>query len=249
MSGMVLALDFDGVICDSIGETCVTSSRAFARFSGNHPESFDPTQGQLNIFFQKRKYVGPPGEYLILWKRILGEVAFESYAEFLNAARRFATECTKYSVDFFGERENLRSKDPSRWLGLHSYYPPIIDALSKRHIASKSYVVTTKDRASVQLLLHSRGISLRDGQIYVATSAASKAESLSEIRSLNGGATVLFIDDHPVYTKQCMNLEGVKSYLADWGYWSGSTADFPELGPVNHLSLDGFTSSVLPQIL
>jgi phosphoglycolate phosphatase-like HAD superfamily hydrolase len=245
---MILALDFDGVVCDSVRETLETSARAISEFSSQGEPHLVIGPSEEAEFLRYRKYVGPPGEYLILWKGIVGEIGFRSYEDFRKLSKQHAKECESFANLFFKERQRSKTENLQRWLGLHSFYREVSQTLRVRSVAEKAFIVTTKDCKSVQMLLATQGLVFSEHQIYGYEAGLTKPECLSEILSSHADERVLFVDDHPTYVQQCGGVEGVTSLLADWGYWSGDTLDFTSDNEFHHIQLQNFSSYVMSQV-
>ena len=68
----IIALDFDGVICDSIDECLLVSYHAFHGKSKIDKIDFSDIQEDLVNDFKKNRYiVGPAKDFYFLWKSII----------------------------------------------------------------------------------------------------------------------------------------------------------------------------------
>lgn len=213
---VALALDFDGVICDSIHECLVTSYHAFRAQERSAALPSDIPASLRRHFYARRGFVRPSGHYYLLWKwitefpdRLLSPQMFESLeASYGDAVARFGRA-------FHEARDVSREKAAAEWLALNPLYPGVVEAWPAL-LAWPRYIVTTKDRPSVETILSAHGLGVSG---IFARGDMTKPDALRSIalRERVPPENVLFVDDNALHLLDARAV-GVVTCLARWGY-------------------------------
>lgn len=218
-----LALDFDGVLFDSVPE-CLRLSYAVYRSleegGGDDPASAleaEPSPEDSGQFLARRGLVRPAGHYYLLWKwlrawpdRRLTPALFEALEhEFPAAVRAFEER-------FFAWRTAFREASPARWLELNQPFPGVVEHWSRIRCVPR-FIVTTKDRESVSFLLAAHGLEISG--LYAKGEFALKTEPLRTIVKSGPfeSGRVLFVDDNASHLRDGL-AAGVTARWAAWGY-------------------------------
>lgn len=218
-----LALDFDGVLFDSVPECLRLSYAVFRSLEEGgdaNPGSalqMEPSPQDSRRFLARRGLVRPAGHYYLLWKwlrawpeRALTAASFEALEhEFPAAVRAFEER-------FFAWRTALRETSPERWLELNQPFPGVVEHWSRLRRIPR-FVVTTKDRESVSFLLAAHGLEITG--LYAKGDFALKTEPLRAIVESGPFASerVLFVDDNASHLRDGL-AAGVTARWAAWGY-------------------------------
>lgn len=228
VSRSVIALDFDGVIADSAGESFDVALLTYAEF---RPESalvslVDPKHPKRDALYR---------DFLVLMA--LGNRA-EDYAVALDAIengrpipdqsaydRAFSEHDSEFLLAFhrrlYENRDRLRDADPERWCRGVPAYPGFADLLSRRQSDAHWCIATAKDRPSVDLLLESYGLrevfdsTLICDKTLGRDKAAHMGAIADRLRVMCGEIT--FVDDKLNHLDSVAPL-GVRCVLAAWGY-------------------------------
>jgi len=231
----VLALDFDGVISDSLLEAYLITWRISGRLDPAlaPADSSLPACGTIHGFrssnqahWQAFSALVPFGnraeDYLVIQKAVRLGRSFASQEEFTAFRDTFARGLLeRFHELFYVERYRLADSEPDRWLALNEPYPGVKRALRELAGRFELAVATSKDRETVLKLLADWGLSDLFGAERVLDKRAgeSKREHLSLLREHFGCAfdRIAFIDDKLTHLVNCAGL-GVRPYLAGWGY-------------------------------
>jgi HAD superfamily hydrolase (TIGR01509 family) len=213
---MILALDFDGVICDSIDECLLTSYRTYRSLrpsSALPPEVPEPLRRE---FHNRRGFVRPSGHYYLLWEWITefpGTRLSSRDFEALEATRRDAVRTFEHA--FHAERDAFRETAPADWLALNPLYPGVVDTWPSL-LAWQRYIVTTKDRAAVEAILSAHSLVVTG---IFARGEMTKPDALRTIctRQSVDPRDVVFVDDSALHLGDA-RATGVTTCLAKWGY-------------------------------
>ncbi|HEY4003347.1 MAG TPA: hypothetical protein VGO93_31055, partial [Candidatus Xenobia bacterium] len=156
----VLALDFDGVVWDSIDEAFFISCLTWEKLFGPLPAGLEPG-------FRAGRWLSrtAPDFYVLL--RLLiedPERDFESLSkdEFKARLAQEPEAAHRFDVTFYATRDEERTTRPQHWLSLQPPYPHFVQVFPQLREAFRDIVITTtKDEAAVQFCLQSAGIDLR----------------------------------------------------------------------------------------
>jgi phosphoglycolate phosphatase-like HAD superfamily hydrolase len=231
----LLALDFDGVISDSLLEAYLITWRISGRLDPTlAPADFSlPLCGTIHSFrsshqahWQAFSVLVPFGnraeDYLVIQKAVCLGLSFASQEEFTAFRDTFGRSLLeRFHELFYVERYQLADSERDRWLALNDAYPGVKQALRELSGRFELAVATSKDRETVVSLLIDWDLFDLFGAERVLDKRAgeSKREHLSLLREHFGCAfnRITFIDDKLTHLLDCAGL-GVRPYLAGWGY-------------------------------
>ncbi len=233
----VLALDFDGVIVDSIRETFTIAVRVFAahnpsaRLSGHpmaaagrrRPELFPFTEDPTFCSFLDMVPLGNRAEdYAVILDAIEEGVAVADQSAYDKLYRqRDHGWLEEAHAQFYAGRARLREESFETWRLLQEPYEPLINLL-RRHAGRMTLaVVTARDAESVDLLVEAWGL----GDLFSPGLVFDKRYGINKTAHLRGlfeklsvaPGDVTFVDDKLNHLQRVAPL-GVRPVLAAWGY-------------------------------
>lgn len=232
----VLALDFDGVLCDSSREVFVVAVDAFAArepgavllpglrdlrdrvLSGDGGFRNDPLYERFADMLPLGNRAEDFGVAMWALDRglaVTDQAAYDAVHESLDEQWRDA-----YHQSFYAARTALRTADTEAWLRLHRPYPGLAEVL-KRHLGrTRPAVATAKDARSVRLLLDALGLAgvFEPELILDKETGVDKTQHLSAISERTGipYGRITFVDDKVNHLQKTVGL-GVRPVLAGWG--------------------------------
>ena len=225
MQPKILALDFDGVICDGLIEYFASTKRAYQQiWSEDADDSLAPT------FYKLRPVIETGWEMPILLRALVLKI---SEAEILNDWKGISLKLLesegleKQNVvqKLDGVRDSWIKQDLDSWLGLHRFYPGVIEGLQPIIDSDvEFYIITTKEGRFVKQLLEQQGINLPSDHIIGKESKRPKYETLRIIRDshqISSDSSIFFVEDRLKALQQVAqqpDLGFVSLFLADWGY-------------------------------
>lgn len=247
----LLALDFDGVLCDGLPEYFQTSWRVYQTLwpNGTLTPSLEPAFASL------RPVVETGWEMPLVIRALLQGTSQEtilqswpSLAQSLLEQHHLEAKTLGAAVDH--SRDAWIREDVSGWIAHHRFYPGVVEQL-RQWIASSLpvFIVTTKEGRFVNLLLESQGLSLPDSHIIGKESQVPKATTLNQLRETycSDPSRLWFIEDRFKTLQKLLTyseLDQIRIFLADWGY---NTTQDREAARIHHrielLSLHQFTGS------
>jgi phosphoglycolate phosphatase-like HAD superfamily hydrolase len=240
----VLALDFDGVISDSAPESFVVALRTYLEMSQEKDWAISGTLAEATL--EAVSQAGAPRaesvRALPLYRRFLRLMPLGNRAEDFGVAL-CAIEVDADPVDqraydhfkagrskaflsafhqrFYAERHAWAHSDPAGWNSMLAAYPEFVALLRRRAPDVVLALATAKDRASVDILLRSYGVSdlFQADLVFDKETGVSKCAHLEQLRE---GIDcrfeeITFVDDKLNHLDDVSSL-GVRCALAAWGY-------------------------------
>jgi phosphoglycolate phosphatase-like HAD superfamily hydrolase len=223
----LLALDFDGVICNGMQEYFQASVRCYAEIWR------DRTSGELQSlaadFQHLRPLIESGWEMPLLLRARIQNIPLKTIEADWTAVRRDllrqeGLDPRRLVQALDRVRDGWIQTDLEGWLGLHRFYQGTIERLAK--LAADSfpfYIITTKEGRFVRQLLSERGLAIAPERIIGKEARRPKGETLRRLcQSWElQPREIWFVEDLPntLYKiRQQPDLAGIGLFLADWGY-------------------------------
>jgi phosphoglycolate phosphatase-like HAD superfamily hydrolase len=227
ISPTILALDFDGVICDGLIEYFEVAWRTYCKV-WSQPDDTIPDDLPLR-FYRLRPVIETGWEMPILIKALFDEIPeaiithdWKTITQQILLNHNLDSQTIGATLDNF--RDEWINTDLEGWLSLHRFYPGVVEKI-KLTIASgtKLYIITTKEGRFAQQLLQREGINLPSAAIFGKEVKRPKYQTLRELiyKAEEKPVNVWFVEDRLKtlqLVEQQADLEDVKLFLADWGY-------------------------------
>jgi phosphoglycolate phosphatase-like HAD superfamily hydrolase len=229
---VIYALDFDGVVCDSIHECFENSYKAYLLTLDSSHLPKCPYKEWREAFYEQRGLVRPSRNFFLLWDLIINSkeipsdtLGFEELAlssdknsiRFDENLMRIRQDQILNSREDFFEQNKLFKQVAELW----AFLPRPI------------YVVTAKDESITQQILDFNKLSV--DKVFGKGSGPKYKTLLSlAIESRVSPAKIKFVDDNPLFVSEA-KASGIDSALALWGYGpytselDGSLKDFKEV--------------------
>lgn len=266
--GNLYALDFDGVLCDSCGESSISALKAAKvkwpeLFTGVEPETEDWILDSMRTV---RPVVETGYENLLLVRLLLElkkpmiqkssvvpgltvERILENWSKLKPVILTEWGESSEELVELFGKvRDEWLEHDLSGWIGANRFYPGTADAL--RFASSKVYIVTTKQARFAEALLQKlAGVSIPPERIY-GLGTGPKVEVLKQLQSKpeHSGLTLHFVEDRLATLKNVIKepqLDKWNLYLGTWGYNTPSEREEADtISRINLVDLHDFCAKL-----
>lgn len=222
----VFAVDFDGVLCDSAAESAVAAWRAGGRLWPDC-QGAEPPEACRQRFIRLRPLIETGYQTVLLTGLIargLDEAAIAArFAELCQALlQEIGRSRTELDQLFGAVRDAWIAQDPQDWLGRQRFYP-VIDTFAEKIKTDPVFILTTKQARFVRTLLEGYGIAFPDERIFGLDSGRKKEEILEQLleRPEYRNAVWHFVEDRLATLLRIAGrerLQGVRLYLADWGY-------------------------------
>jgi len=233
----VLALDFDGVICNSSREAFTVALRTFAelsprtrtaehglvRSSGAAISEFPFDQDPVYERFCELLPLGNRAEDFGVALGAIEEGSLvRDQADYDGLYGRHDREwLARFHTTFYTARSRFRAENPELWRSLHRAYEPFVQMLQRNAGRRKLALVTAKDRASVDILLEAYGLTPLFPPALILDKEAGESKTahlrLVQSRTRASWRQITFVDDKVNHLETTAPL-GVQGVLAGWGH-------------------------------
>ncbi len=219
MSDRLVALDFDGVICNGLREYFQTSWRVYSQLWNVLHRA--PSDELAETFYRLRPIVETGWEMpLVLHALESGLSEAELLRDWSNLSTGLLQTSNKDAKSIGAlvdkTRDQWIGKDFGDWLSYQTFYPGMIEYLKS---CDRFVIISTKEGRFIRALLQPYGIELQDDQLYGKERQQPKHEILRALKPNYGHIT--FIEDRfktlQTVAKQ-PDLDDIELLLADWGY-------------------------------
>ncbi len=222
----LVALDFDGVLCDSAPENAATAWMVCQQlWPQRFPEGPIPAEA-LQKFCAARPCMETGYQAVIITKLLQDGVAVEEL--FRDFAQRLESEMAASGLTkaqlvqrFGAQRDDFLRQDPAGWMGYNSFFPGATAALQTLRSRAEVIILTTKESRFVQRLCQFAGVDFAPEQIYGLEKIRNKETTLKEFLDADEFSGVTFVEDRFLTLKRVLEvpeLAAVKLALASWGY-------------------------------
>lgn len=216
--GYILALDFDGVLWDSVGECWLCCTETLKVDFGKAVSSDSAVQ---DAFHRGRWLVRTGGDFLLVYELAIEDPKrdFDAFtkADFQKLRESESKRVAEFEKKFYARRELLRENETQRWLDSQKPYPEVVAQFAGLKEAFDEVVlITTKDGPSARKLLESADIELA---IWSRETGVDKGEQILDLCKKRNHTPdkILFIDDLLENLEQTRRV-GTPGFLAEWGY-------------------------------
>jgi phosphoglycolate phosphatase-like HAD superfamily hydrolase len=228
----LLVLDFDGVVCDGLGEFFESSARALADVRGI-PVERTPA---LRARFTALRPVVESGWEMVVLAGLLaendpgGDAALRDGAHWAEArdawVRRHGVERAALTAALDTVRERWLAQDERAWLASHRFYDGVAAWLQRLIAGGQLFcILSTKDKRFLDRLVLWQNVPLRSDRIIgKAEPKREKWDVLRGLAAAHGVATadLWFVEDRLAtladMRRHARDLGAARLFLADWGY-------------------------------
>lgn len=216
----LLAMDFDGVIVDSISECAVAGFNGYSEYCDSSEVIIKPENienDRLNKFCIMRPYIRSGEDYIYLFHAIDESINIDSQEDFDKFKIVYLDRKESYYKLFYSARQTLMSSNFDNWITLNPLYNEMDVFLHSMH--TKIHIVSTKAPKYIIKILKFNGIEFNPKRVHEAGRGFSKTDIIVKlIREYNlSTPNMIFIDDH-FDTLHKIKSTGVRCMFAGWGY-------------------------------
>jgi phosphoglycolate phosphatase-like HAD superfamily hydrolase len=225
----IVALDFDGVVCDSVDECLLVAHGAYKAWRAPQalpvPSFVQPPEAFSAYFRAHRYLVRPAQEYWLLVHAFNEGAKPLTMSRFRELARVHRRELAEFGPIYFRTREALRASDPAAWFRLYRVYGEFAGAWPLLAENADMHIVTTRDQASLRLLLDEFSIDIPASRLWTKERTATKPEAILAIAQEAEVAcsAINYVDDHVGHLQDVSDV-GAAVFWASWGYWPAALA-------------------------
>jgi phosphoglycolate phosphatase-like HAD superfamily hydrolase len=249
----ILALDFDGVLCNSVYEGLLSAWRVYRDLWGGTGDGPPPEVAATYVRLRPALEIG--WEFPIVLRAILEGIPEETLLrEFQTTWRSRMLEehhlsQAELAARFDAARDAWIQKDLASWLACQHLYPGIADRL-KALLQSdvQVFVLTTKEGRYAHLIMGRSGVTFPAERIWGKERDRPKADLLRVLRQERGVnyGDIWFVEDRLQTLRSVQNqadLGAVGLFLATWGYTTpaeqAEVATDPRIRPLSLVQFCG----------
>jgi phosphoglycolate phosphatase-like HAD superfamily hydrolase len=238
----LLALDFDGVIVDSIKECLVNGFNAYTRFAGGVAVERYETLDKKWVAGARRlrNFIRNGEDYVFIAKALALDEKIENQADFDALLERNRSLRSTFVDLMFQQRLDFSAQTPQLWATLNPLYPGMSNFLEHYPAKVNLFIITTKKLIFVEKILAAHQFNITRANV-MDTSGAGKRlliERILQERCLNP-LNFYFVDDQ-IDTLIKIQPAGVQLFLAAWGYNNERQAKTAGDHAIPVISLDKF---------
>jgi len=223
----ILALDFDGVVCDGLIEYFETSKRTYTQIWSE--DSLLSDENLAKSFYALRPVIETGWEMPLLVRAlVLGYTEHQILQEWPVIAEKLLEseklEKKQISQMLDLTRDKWIVSDLEGWLGLQRLYPGIAQKLEDlMNSPIILYIISTKEGRFIKKLLQEVGVEINEKFICGKEVKQPKHETLRQLIKAAGCVPqdVWFVEDRfktLESVKKEPDLNGIGLFLASWGY-------------------------------
>jgi phosphoglycolate phosphatase-like HAD superfamily hydrolase len=233
----ILALDFDGVIVDSVLDSLFVGHNTYLRLYGREVkknfggelftfENWEKIkrnyQKEIKYYRTLRPYIRGATDYGLIQKLMEEKKVIESQEEFDNYRNSVDFDFEDYEKEFYKERERLQNIDYRAWFNLEPSYPKIIQGMKKLLEEEIKIVIATSNRRKAIMKSFTPeyfGFTIDPKDILDKRFGEDKSEQMRHIVKFYkvNFEDIYFVDDQVSHLIQTRPL-GIKVILAGWSY-------------------------------
>jgi len=233
----ILALDFDGVIVDSVLDSLFVGHNTYLRLYGREVkknfggelftfENWEKIkrnyQKEIKYYRTLRPYIRGATDYGLIQKLMEEKKVIESQEEFDNYRNSVDFDFEDYEKEFYKERERLQNIDYRAWFNLEPPYPKIIQGMKKLLEEEIKIVIATSNRRKAitkSFTPEYFGFTIGPKDILDKRFGEDKSEQMRHIVKFYrvNFEDIYFVDDQVSHLIQTKPL-GIKAILAGWSY-------------------------------
>ncbi len=233
----ILALDFDGVIVDSVWDSLFVSHNAYLRLYGPEKkknfggklftfESWEEIKKkykeEISYYYSLRPYIRGAADYGLIQKLMEEKRVIKSQEEFDRYRESAEFDFAAYEEEFYKERARLQNIDYRAWYNLEPPYPQVIEGIKKLLEEGVKIVIATSNRREAiakSFTPEYFGFTIDPEDIWDKRYGEEKSEQMRQIVKLYGVRfeDLYFVDDQVSHLIKAKRL-GVKVFLAGWSY-------------------------------
>jgi phosphoglycolate phosphatase-like HAD superfamily hydrolase len=236
-SPALLAIDFDGVLCDSVRECFASSWLAFyERIVGSAPAAV--RLEDYRRFRRFRPFIRSGEDYVLLQRVIHDGIELSSQADFDGELQREGrVRMEEFGAAFYGVREQLLESQRQFWLALNPLFPGLAEPLRSVRQDSRCIILSTKRPPFIREILLHHDIDWPLTRI-LHPGTGRKWDTIQDQLERRGepSGAVVFVEDQPDHFADCPR-ERARCLLATWGYVKPDWVQDPA---IENIELDAF---------
>ena len=240
-----LFLDFDGVICDSVAETYVTSWIGYWSLRGRQPDSV--SLAEKETYYSIRPFIRDAEDYFVLHYSLEHDIPLIDQASFDDLAESLGKETLEtYTKTFYEVRKRLMRDDLAYWISLHRLFPAMKPVFGRLAQDRRVHILSTKRAHFISFILKNLGFHWPEERIHYGR-GKEKLELLRNFLGPSRRNSAVFIEDQIDNVKRNRDLR-ITPYIASWGYIHPEWVKQQEVPLIDEKQFSGLVQKYILQL-
>lgn len=222
----LLALDFDGVLCNGLQEYFQVAWQTYCKVW--KPSDTTPPEAIAQRFGPLRAVIETGWEMPVLIHGMMQGLDDNTlFNQWATVKRELLQGCALDEVhlaeELDGDRDRWIESDLDGWLGLHTFYPGVVEQV--KHWQNQElplFIITTKEARFARLLLERVGITMPKSTIFGKGEHRPKWQTLALLGDIEDIRQVWFVEDRLLTLESVLEqpdeIGDIGLFLANWGY-------------------------------
>jgi len=236
----VLAIDYDGVIVDSVMDSLFVSHNAYLRLFGsaqrkkfggelfsfqNWPIILKKYEKEMRYYRSLRPYIRGATDYGLIQKLMEEGKTIQNQQEFDQYRETVQFDFQNFHDAFYQERQRLQQDNFEGWLSLEPPYAEVVRGIQKfAREGVKVMIATSNRREYIAKTFYPQyyNIPVDADDILDSGFGEDKSSQMHHIcdKYAVNYQDIYFVDDQLAHLEQTHNL-GIHIFLAGWSYATG----------------------------
>ena len=180
--------------------------------------------------------VGPAKYFYCLWYLILDKNSNNNLKERYEQFKPDEFSLNEFENRFYKLRSDMIQNNLKYWKSLNPFFKITKDIIIKLCNYDNIFIITTKDKKSVKLLLELNHCFISEKNIYTKEDGLDKNKILLDIIAENKikEKDILFFEDNIMNLIKAKNI-GVNCFLATWGYIAKDAKNIAQLNSITSI--------------
>jgi len=236
----VLAVDYDGVIVDSVMDSLFVSHNAYLRLFGtaqrqkfggelftfqSWPIILKKYEKEMHYYRSLRPYIRGATDYGLIQKLMEEGKTVQNQQEFDQYRETVMFDFQNFHDAFYQERQRLQQDNFEGWLSLEPPYAEVVRGIQKFYREGVKVMIATSNRREyIARTFYPQyyNIPVEADDILDFRFGEDKSSQMHHICDKYGVnyQDIYFVDDQLAHLEQTQNL-GINVFLAGWSYATG----------------------------
>ncbi len=216
-----LALDFDGVVADSVEECLLVAHNAYTEYKGGtrtyNLSELAPVL--ISEFKRLRNFIRSGADFVYIIKAVTEKKNISSQQEFDDYLTGHEDSRKLFFDLFYRERERFSVQMPDIWILFNPLYDGMEEFLQRYPYKERLFIITTKKMFFVEKIFFYFNIRLNRDNLYTATEKNSKKDIILHLlQKYNISPQQFWFIDDQIDTLLKVKDTRIHCMLAEWGY-------------------------------
>jgi len=213
----VIAFDFDGVLVDPLDEVVAAATQTFNELNSTSYEFefFREKFADSTHIIRTGKDVMPIMQLIAVGK----DTARMKRGKLNSLKREIGQKKVMWLEEEYYKRKRRLQQQTKKWLQAMKEHKQAIEAFEKARKKLETWIVTTRDKQSIQLFFKNKKLQLESEKIIDKSFSHDKREQFALLKKKTGVPfkRMVFFED-TIYNSMAVKKLGANVFLSTWGF-------------------------------